>query len=355
MHITFILPGFIKIPVGGVKVVNEYANRLAERGHAVTLVYPLEIRTGNPIYFLRKKILSVFDRLQHVSDDLYYIPKPSVNMMVVRRIVSKYIPFGDVVIAVGWQTAEAVALLPAEHGNKFYLLQSFETYFSRKKRVLASYRLPLKKIAVSGWIMAEMEKLGEVSYGPLGNAVHPEEFYIESPPPERNNDVMMIYHPHKIKGAKDGIDVLRMAKKRFPDLAAVIVAPRKPVHRIPSWVKVFIRPSVSELRYLYNTSKVFLHTSRWEGWGLPPMEAMACGCAIVATTNQGVQEYLIDKQNAMLCKIDDVDGLTQQVITLLESDQVRAELTINGLETVQKYSWTECTNLLEKYLREFAI
>ncbi|MFA4850740.1 MAG: glycosyltransferase family 4 protein [Methanoregula sp.] len=350
MKITFILPGFIKIPVGGVKVVNEYANRLSDRSHEVTLVYPIQIKTGNPIYFFRKKISSLFDRLQHVSDDLYYIPKPSVNIMVVQRIISKYIPSGDVVIAVGWQTAEAVALLPPEHGRKFYLLQSFETYFSRKKRILATYHLPLKKIAVSGWIMAEMEKIGENSFGPLGNAIHPEEFYIESPQPERRNDVMMVYHPHKIKGAKDGIEVLKMTKKHLPELTATIVAPRKPIHRIPSWIQVIVRPSIEELRHLYNTSKVFLHTSHWEGWGLPPMEAMACGCAVVAIDNQGVREYLTNNYNALIVQIDNIRQLMANVDSLLADAGLRSKLIENGFRTVDFYKASEITTKLENFI-----
>jgi len=350
MKITFILPGVIKIPVGGVKVVNEYANRLSDLGHDVTLVYPTHIKTGNPVYFIRKRISSLIDRLQHVSGDLYYIPKPSVNIMVVRRIASKYVPSGDAVIAVGWQTAEAVASLPPEHGSKFYLLQSFEIYFSRKKQILATYHLPLKKIAVSKWIIAEMEKIGENCSGPLGNAIHPKEFYIESPQLERKNDVMMVYHPHKIKGAKDGIEVLKMAQKRLPELTAVIVAPREPIHRIPSWIQVIIRPSVDELRHLYNTSKVFLHTSHWEGWGLPVMEAMACGCAIVSTTNQGVQEYLINNKNALFCEIGDIAGLTEKTYRLLDSDQLQIELVDRGLATIGSFTWDESTSRLEKYL-----
>lgn len=352
MKIAFILPGFIKIPMGGVKVVNEYANQMAKRSHTVTIVYPLEVKTGNAIYSLRKKISSLFDRLQNIPDQLYYSPKPEVNILVVRRITSKYIPTGDAVIAVGWQTAAAVASLPPELGRKFYLLQSFETYFSQKKRILATYHLPLVKIAVSNWIINEINKIGEKCLGPLGNAIHPAEFFIESPPSERIIDVLMIYHPHKIKGAQEGINVLRTVRKRFPDLSAVIVAPRQPVHRIPSWIKVVIRPSVNELQHLYNTSKVFLHSSCWEGWGMTVMEALACGCAVVAMANRGVQEYLIDKQNALLCKIDDVDGLAKQIIKLLESEQLRAGLADHGLKTVQRYNWMECTNRLEQYLTE---
>lgn len=350
MKITFVLPGFIKIPMGGVKVVNEYANRLAERGHEVTLIYPLALKTGNRGYTLRKKISSLIDRIQRVPESLYYTPNPTVNVMVVRNTTSKYIPNGDAVIAVGWQTAEAVTELPAEHGRKFYLLQSFETYFSQKKRILATYHLPLEKIAVSHWIIDELEKLGEKCFGPLGNAINPTEFFIENPQPERSNDVLMIYHPHKIKGAKEGLAALQLIKRQFPTLTAIIVAPRKPVHRIPSWIKVIIRPPISELRHLYNISKIFLHPSRWEGWPLPPLEAMACGCAVMATANRGVQEYLVDRENALLCPIDDVKTLVQNVITLLESDQLREELAKGGIKTVQCYNWWECTSRLEQYL-----
>ncbi len=352
MKITFILPGFIKTPMGGVKVVNEYANRLAERGHKVTLVYPLEIRTGNPFYALRKQISSLLDRLQNVTNRLYYIPNPSVNVLVVKNIISKYVPFGDAIVAVGWQTAEAVAELPPEHGRKFYLLQSFETYFSQKKRILSTYHLPLVKIAVSRWIMEELQKIGEKCLGPLGNAVHPAEFFLEDPPPERPNDVLMIYHPHRIKGAKDGIAVLKMLKSGVPELKAVIVASRRPVHRIPNWIKVVIRPPVDELRHLYNTTKVFLHTSYWEGWPLPPMEAMACGCAVVAFANRGAREYIHEQENALLCQIGDVAGLVQKVFSILESDRSQIQLVQSGLETIQRFNWMNCTRKFEQYLME---
>jgi glycosyltransferase involved in cell wall biosynthesis len=77
---------------------------------------------------------------------------------------------------------------------------------------------------------------------------------------------------------------------------------------------------------------------------------MACGCAVVATANRGVQEYLVDRENALLCPIDDVKTLAQNVITLLESDQLREELAKGGIKTVQRYNWRECTSRLEQYL-----
>lgn len=350
MKITFILPGFINVPMGGVKVVNEYANHLANRGHIVALIYPLKLQTANPVYFLRKKLTRILDKIHGVTDDLYYTPGAKVSALVVRNIAPRYIPDGDAVVAVGWQTASAVNNLPPEHGRKFYLLQSFETYFSKSGRILATYHLPLKKIAISRWIMDEMSKIGEECDGPLENAVDPNEFYIENPDGDRLIDVMMMYHSHPIKGAKDGIAVLKQLKTTFPDLKAVLVAPRQPVHRISGWIDVVLRPSIEELRHFYNSSKIFLHTSHWEGWGLPVMEAMACGCAVVASGNSGVMEFLHHSENALISPIGDIPSLTQDLSKLLQKSDLRKSLSEAGAQLVQNYSWDKIIDQLENII-----
>jgi len=345
MRITFVLPGFIDAPMGGVRVVVGYANRLARRGHAVTLVYPL--RTDGPI--LTNWLKSALKVMSKTKPELYYRPHPDVNSLVVKKIVPKYIPLGDAVVAVGYQTAEGVATLPPEHGRKFYLLQSLETYFRQRRKVLLTYHLPLQKIAISRWISAELAKQGETAWGPLGNAIDPQEFFLQSDI-EREYDVMFHYHHRRIKGARIALKVLKRLKKERPNLRAVCIAPRRPLHRILAWCELVIRPDGATLRHLYNSTKVLLFTSRWEGWGLPPMEALACGCAVVATANRGVSEYLTDQESALLCPIDDVKMLTTQIERLLDSAPLRTDLVKRGRETVQRYSWDDCTERFIGYL-----
>jgi len=352
MRITFILPGFIKIPMGGVKVVNEYANRLSDRGHVVTLIYPLELGTNRFYSSFKKLLRDTYDKLTKVNNELYYNPDPNVNVLVVRKVISKYIPEGNAIIAVGWQTAEKVNKLPEIHGKKFYLLQSFETYLRNRKKIQRTYHLPMQKIAISQWILDELENLGESGYGPLGNAINSNEFFIINPKEKRPYHIMMLYHHHKIKGAKDGLAVLGSAKKANPNIKAVLIAPRKPIHKIPDWIKVVLRPSIEELRNLYNSSKTFLHTSHWEGWGLPVMEAMACGCAVVATRNRGIQEYLIHQNNSLISDIGDVKSLTDQVLLLLNDTEFRNNLSQKGIELVKNYSWDNIMMKLENILQE---
>jgi len=335
--------------MGGVKVVHEYANRLAQRGHKITLVYPTQLQT-NFRYCLKKVLVNQYDKITGNKHELYYTPVPEVTVLVVKNISDKYIPDADAIIAVGWQMAGAVANLSPACGKKYYLLQSLETYFSNVKEILQTYHLPLKKIAISNWIIKEINALNETALGPLGNAINTNEFYIESDNNDRPFDVMVIYHSSKIKGAKDALKVLRNLKSKNPKLTTVLVAPRKPIHHIPKWISVNIKPDIDTLRTLYNSSKVFLHTSHWEGWGLPVMEAMACGCAVVAYANKGVSEFLEHNKNALMAPVGSTIALISNISRSLENNQFRNLLVENGLNTIEKYTWNNCINKFEYIL-----
>ncbi len=335
--------------MGGVKVVNELAGHLAHRGYKVTLLYPQKT-TCSTFYRLKKRGVELLDRLNHVAHSLYYTPDPQVNVLVIRKPIARYIPSGDAVVAVGWQTAQWVNALPVVHGKQYYYLQSLETYFKVGKKVLKSYQLPLQKVAVSQWIIDELHKIGATAHGPLGNAINPAEFYQTAARESRYYDVLMYYHPQKIKGARDGLRVLGKLKALRPACKAALIAPRKPVHLIPTWVDLYIRPRVSQLRQIYNDTKLLLHTSHWEGWALPPMEALACGCGVVAAKNRGVQEYLTHNQNVLFAGVGDIEGLIVQTLKLLDNPVLRKKLNQNGQRCLTEYTWDKVAARFSQYL-----
>jgi hypothetical protein len=344
--ITFVLPGFIKIPMGGVKVVNRLAELLSRRGHKIALIFPMQLSTGL-LYKTKKMLISLFDNISGVEKKLYYTPAAKVNALVVKDIRTKYIPEGDFVVAVGWQTAEAVQKLPKIHGEKIYFLQSFESYFNNSKKIINTYHYPMKKIAIAQWIVDELEKIGESAFGPTGNAINRNEFFeIENHP--KTIDVMMMYHPAKIKSPKFGIKVLEAMKKQNSNFEATIVAPRKPIHKIPDWINVYIRPNPEELCRLYNSSKVYFHPSIWEGWGLPPMEAMACGCSVVAVKNKGISEYLIHEQNSLLISLNTQEAV-EKISKLLTNIEYRKKIIKSGQEILDNYSEERITLHFENF------
>jgi glycosyltransferase involved in cell wall biosynthesis len=332
--------------MGGVKVIHEYANRLTQKGHQVTLVYPLitdqNRLTGNIKTITRK----LYNQATGIADDLYYTPDSRVTVLVVKKAIPRYLPKADCIVATGWQTANWVANLPAEHGRKIYLLQHFETYFRQQQAVLATYHLPLTKIAIARWIIDKLKAIGENAPGPLGNAINHTEFFLNKEFSDRPIDVVGIYHHLKVKGPKDLIRTL-CALKRHQNIIAVLIASRRPVHYVPRWIKVIIRPSVESLRETYNSAKVFLHTSHTEGWGLPVMEALACGCAVAAYASEGVCEFTRDQQNALLCPVGNTDALIQLAQNLLADEELRFHLVSEGMKTVKNYSWDK---IVENFL-----
>ncbi len=88
---------------------------------------------------------------------------------------------------------------------------------------------------------------------------------------------------------------------------------------------------------LYGASTVVAAPSVYEGFGLPPLEAMACGAAVVATRVASLPEVLGD--GAELVPASDLDALTAALGTLLSDEARREALRVAGLVRVRQYSW----------------
>ena len=93
-----------------------------------------------------------------------------------------------------------------------------------------------------------------------------------------------------------------------------------------------------------------LHASRHEGFGLPPLEAMACGTPVVALRATAVPEVVGDA--AVLVEPDDPEALSSAVLALLEDAVRQAELRERGLRRAAELTQTRTTELtVEAYRR----
>jgi len=347
MKISFLLPCLIKIPVGGVKIIYRYASELQKLGHEVTIISP-----KSEGYRLRDLLkvgaIRIRDRWHGVEDQPYYETPKGVEHLIIPAPDPKFIPDGEVLIATAWQTAFWVDELPAEKGEKFYYIQNLETYLGDTELIQSTWKLPMKKIVIARWLKEAAEEMGEEAYGPVPIALDPDEFSLDRPIDTRPQRVTMLYHRLPIKGGSEGIEILKNVKETHPKLKAIIFAARKPSATIPEWIELRIRPDTPQLREIYNSTSVFLHTSHQEGWGMPPMEAMACGCAVVAAANEGVQEFITDGETGFLKPIGDVSALTEAICTLLDNDELRIQLAEAGRNAVQQFTW-------EKNVRKFEL
>ncbi len=92
-----------------------------------------------------------------------------------------------------------------------------------------------------------------------------------------------------------------------------------------------------DLAPLYSGAVAFVFPSLYEGFGLPPLEAMQCGLPVITSNVSSLPEVVGDA--ALLVSPTDADALAQAILTIVSSTSVRAELATKAVERAKLFSW----------------
>ena len=90
---------------------------------------------------------------------------------------------------------------------------------------------------------------------------------------------------------------------------------------------------------LYSKALVFVSQSIGDSFGLPPLEAMACGTAVVLTDTVGAREYARDGENCFVVPLKNSEKTAEKVKELLKNTLLRNNFEQAGFETVKNYDW----------------
>lgn len=91
---------------------------------------------------------------------------------------------------------------------------------------------------------------------------------------------------------------------------------------------------------LYSGARVFVYPSLYEGFGLPPLEAMACGAPVIVSNRSSLPEVVGDA--GLQVDALDVDGLAEAMLSVIENDELRTSLGKRGIERASTFSWQRC-------------
>jgi glycosyltransferase involved in cell wall biosynthesis len=103
---------------------------------------------------------------------------------------------------------------------------------------------------------------------------------------------------------------------------------------------------------LYSGAVAFVYPSLYEGFGLPPLEAMACGTPVVTSGTTAIPEVVGDA--AILVDPRSEEAIADGVLRVIESESLRRELRGRGLEKVQGLSWDRAANETWRVLQQAA-
>lgn len=100
----------------------------------------------------------------------------------------------------------------------------------------------------------------------------------------------------------------------------------------------------ADLSALYSDAVCFAYLSRAEGFGLPPLEAMACGTPVICANNTSLPEVV--GQAGLLFDADDVQGVAHAMGRIASSPALRRELAEAGLDRARLFSWERCADII---------
>ncbi|OLC11865.1 MAG: hypothetical protein AUH29_18065 [Candidatus Rokubacteria bacterium 13_1_40CM_69_27] len=334
MRITFLCP-HLRI-AGGVRAILTYADRLAGRGHAVEVSVPAR---GRLAAWRRSLIRQRPD----------WIPGFRPRVSWVARWAADRLPDADALVATAWQSAPVVAAAPPRCGARFYFVQHYESLYHGEPAVVdATYRLPLAKIVISTWLRDVMRERfdsgAEVLVTPVDRSLFrrvPGD--IDSPRPR----VLMLHHDYEWKGVAGGLEAVARVKRRMPSLRLVgfgVKPPRVPV----GYDEFHADPPQERLAAIYSSCDIYLCPSWDEGLGMPSMEAMACGAALVTYDNGGCRDYARDGETALVARRRDVGDLAAKLERLATDAALREKIAAAGQRLVTAaFDWDAAVQRME--------
>jgi len=353
MKITFVVPT-LNIS-GGLRVVSIYAERLSQKGHDVTIVYPQE---ASPSFKQRVKHFLNWKGYQFNSqfnssyfDNVDYKVKITSN---IQRVSSDDVPDADIVIATWWEIVEWISEFPSAKGLPIYFVQGLDTYnrVLPTERVEASYQSSIAKITIAKWLVEQMQEKSTASVALVPNSVDHALFYGEPRGKQSSPTIGFLFSETGSKGVAIALQVMARLKVEIPDLRVLCFGahPAKLI-QLPDYIEFTINPAQEEVRKLYTQCDVWLCCSTLEGFGLTVLEAMACRTPAVSTKCGGPEDMVTEGVNGYLCDVDDVARLTlatKEILTL--ETQAWKAFSNAAYDFSNSYSWDDAADLFEAAL-----
>ena len=107
-----------------------------------------------------------------------------------------------------------------------------------------------------------------------------------------------------------------------------------------------------DLPAYYSGADVFVLPSLYEGFGFPPLEAMACGCPAVTSNTSSLSEVVGDA--GIMVDPYDTDSLAQAMRQVLTNNELRADMVRKGLEQAKKFSWEKAAEQTQEVYNKMA-
>lgn len=346
MKIGFVLPGIPGAPTGGSKVVFEYCNWLCENGHDVSIYYLHTNFKKNPIVNILWKKKMVFTA-KNLKFNWFKLNNDIKNYVVFSADDLNRLCEDDVTVITAVETFEITNSLNTP--RIVYFIQDHENWGVSEDHLHYTYRSEMPKITIAKWLSDIVDQYSPVKSICIPDGIDSTIFYRTEQKKDKHS-IVFHYRKAAYKGCDVALEVLDRLKQKYSDLKVYVVS-NESIEDLPNWMIKRSQITPQEVAAINNNCEVFLCTSREEGYGLPGLEGMACGCALVSTSYAGVLEYAVDGLNSLLAPVDDVEKLENNIIIIFEDRELREKIVVQGMRTAEELSVDNAARKFEEVLK----
>lgn len=340
MKITFLLPMISR--TGGPRVTVEMANILIDRGYQVRLVVK---RVPFSIRYLYQLILC---RLS--GGDFSHWGKSFKGRICYFNSLNT-LPFAkdEIVIGIGTRIIEDLKKIKSKI-IKVRFCHGFDS--SNEELTRTVWSGAMHTIAVAKTLIPQLEKYSDEKVSAvIPNGIRKEQYFVEDH--LIRDGIGMVYDTHPNKAPDVAKRLFLRISEHFPEIPLYIFSSCKRPSCIPA--KCFwYYPSIAKARELYNRAKVWLIPSRMEGFGLPILEAMACGAVCISTSNYGGMELIKHGKNGYIVPIGDPDAFIPYINLILNNEQTRQSIVQEGFKTVNYFNWDRSADIMDEFLNKIS-
>ena len=344
-----ILSSISKRPSGVNRNLVEFGNYLFSKGYRVYLIKAIN----------RGYSESKIDRLERKIRELLYIfsgkrikkirklPWIELNCpaIIVPSLSEKYLSSSDVILFSFEYHLPSVEKLSEKYGKKVFRVCNI--FFAEKVNYIPEN---IFLIANSSLVKKLLEERLKRKVFLLLNSVNTKIFNNQQERKKIKSIGMFFYNKKpKHKGMEDGLWVMKQIYKRYKNLKFQVVGEWKENY-IPEFIRFYNGRKIENLVNFYRNTDIFIYPSKKDACPNPPMEAMACKCAVVTTNVGGVPDYAIPGETAIVVEPGDKEAILNGVISLIENNGLFKKISIEGYKKIQEFSIENQGEKLEKIL-----
>ncbi|MBF0576522.1 glycosyltransferase family 4 protein [Dysgonomonas sp. GY617] len=349
MKIVFVVPSMKT--GGGNRVFFEIANKLSENLD-VEVIYPnnsldkntFEINRNINLISVGKLAISKFSKLKNLLNVIRYLNKKHKNDIVVvsdpifslfscllrMKRLYRFVQADD------YRIFDDGAVLGMGILLQFY-----------KKLCLYSYNYKTNFVFNSHFVYNQYcvdSKRTDVVYNVVHPAINHGVFkpLVKEREHQKQLQICLVARKHPSKGLQTFLNVWNVLPFEITQkIANVVLISHDDLSNFDTLGMRIVQPSSDiDIAQMYCQSDIFISTSWREGFGLPALEAMACGCACIISDAGGVNEYALPEENCLMFTPKDEEMLKQQLIRLVTDDNLRDRLTKEAVKKSFLFDWS---------------